>query len=85
MTEERMLRITKDFLDIIEGNEEFNGTTTIELFYEVDFESLEPAPPKDWRPICFFGTDKCIFPSSVKSRFDDSCNHCPFRKLEAKE
>jgi hypothetical protein len=46
----------------------------------IEWEDTEPAPPKDWKPICFFGSEKCIFPTQIESRFDESCKHCPFKK-----
>lgn len=71
MTEERMI-CEKSHREI---NHPEHGEIT-----EIWWCPVEPAPPKDWKPICFFGSEKCIFPTQIESRFDESCKHCPFKK-----
>ena len=53
----------------------------------VAFDDLEPAPPKDWVPSCFMANssniNKCAFPKrSIERLMNESCENCPFRKLE---
>lgn len=79
MTEERMIRVNRlDYLHLTYGNNEDVANAAIKLLYNVQWLDLEPAPPKDWRPDCFY-----LETHLKQEQF--ACKECPFREPEAKE
>jgi hypothetical protein len=84
MSEERMIRVTKP--------ESIDGEVGIRVFFDYykpdgvigrygmvinNFDDLELAPPKDWKPYCHNqNCDTGVF------SLDDECYSCPYRKRD---
>ena len=87
MTEERMLRLEK--IPNLPNIEFYycDSDERRKKAYSIDWDDLEPVPPKDWVPSCFMANssniNKCAFPKrSIERLMNESCENCPFRKLE---
>jgi hypothetical protein len=70
---------------------QFDAIAHLILPQETKFEDLEPAPPKDWRPICFWAfkgegnfcdvirNDVRVAPYDAPAT-QATCQQCPYRK-----
>ena len=84
MTEERIIRVTKVGLEFLE-EQRYDPTYVIAFWHE-----LEPAPPKNWRPLCFDentganeeycnGVHETNWMGYIQKELEDNCRKCPYR------
>ena len=73
MTKERMIRLTFEKEDY---PLRYGGP------YFIKFTDTEPAPPKDWKPVCWGIFPYCNDPNAPipHAIVFDTCRNCPFRK-----
>lgn len=87
MTEERMIRVTKP--------EALDGEVSIRVFFDYyrpdgrlakdgftinDFDGLEPAPPKDWKPYCYDEEHNICSLVGLVNEPPKCWKECPYRK-----
>jgi hypothetical protein len=77
-SEERMKRVKRD--DFFTGGSDDGLLMTEGWLGNLNWNDLELAPPKDWRPFCFhlYQFDDCY----TMADENDYCRNCPYRKRD---